>query len=286
MNTEDFQIKKTDINGLRQLASMAEAEGWNPGIDDYVIYYHTDPDAFYGVFKDDQMIGGGSIVSYNGDFGFMGLFIMQPEFRSSGIGTKLWYFRRDTLLSRLKKNAAIGMDGVVNMQPFYAKGGFKLAFRDERYELDGRNFETGTNISPVSEADINNIIAYDNSCFGVNRDNFIRPWLQRETAVAFKYEEGGNLRGFAVIRKASRGKRIGPLFADNANIAEELLRSCLNTAPGEKVYIDIPITDEIKASLAKKYGGLFVFECGRMYYGKPPEMALEKVFGITTLELG
>lgn len=286
MITEDFRILKTDMNGLRQLASMAESEGWNPGIDDYVIYYNTDPDAFYGVYKDDLMIGGGSIVSYNGVFGFMGFFIIKPEFRSSGIGTKLWYFRRDMLLSRLKKDAAIGMDGVVNMQPFYTKGGFKLAFRDERYEMEGRPFETDPNVRPVSQADISNIIAYDSDCFGVNRENFIRPWLQRNTAISFKYEQNGNLLGFAVIRQAARGKRIGPLFADNITVAEELLKSCLHSAAGENVYIDMLVTDNNKPELAKKYGGLFVFECGRMYYGKPPKMALEKVFGITTLELG
>ena len=53
--------------------------------------------------KDGEMIGSGSIVSYDEKFGFMGFFIIKPEYRSKGLGTKLWFWRRDKLLSRLKK---------------------------------------------------------------------------------------------------------------------------------------------------------------------------------------
>ncbi len=96
-----------------------------------------------------EMIGGGSIVSYNKEFGFMGFFIVKPDYRAHGIGKKLWYQRRDTLLSRLNKGASIGMDGVIAMQPFYKKGGFEISFRDERYENIGKEFKIDKNISPI-----------------------------------------------------------------------------------------------------------------------------------------
>jgi GNAT superfamily N-acetyltransferase len=79
-------------------------------------------------------IPGGAIISYGGAFGFTGFFIVTPACRGRGIGRKLWYLRRDTLLKRLHPGAAIGMDGVVAMQPFYNRGGFALSFRDLRYE--------------------------------------------------------------------------------------------------------------------------------------------------------
>jgi len=37
------------------------------------------------------MIGGGSIVSYNGHFGFMGFFIIQPKYRGRGWGVNYGY---------------------------------------------------------------------------------------------------------------------------------------------------------------------------------------------------
>lgn len=42
----------------------------------------------------------------------MGLFIVDPKYRGQGLGRKLWYARRDHLLSRLQPNATIGLDAV------------------------------------------------------------------------------------------------------------------------------------------------------------------------------
>lgn len=216
----------------------------------------------------------------------MGFFILRPEYRSRGIGRKLWYQRRDTLLSRLNKGASIGMDGVIAMQPFYRKGGFEIAFRDERYEKTGIKFDTDKNISPVNDEDLESVLAYDKQCFGFARPQFMKPWLKIPGNKTFKYIQDGFLKGFAVMRKAFTGYKICPLFADNSVIAEELYKACLNSEEGEKVYLDIPVVNQGAADLVKKYEAVYVFECARMYYGKPPEIDLEKVFGITTFELG
>lgn len=280
------EFRKLDIDGVKTLVRWAREESWNPGPHDAEVFYQTDPDGFYGYFIEDELIGGGSIVSYNKEFGFMGFFILRPEYRSRGIGRKLWYQRRDTLLSRLNKGASIGMDGVIAMQPFYRKGGFEIAFRDERYEKTGIKFDTDKNISPVNDEDLESVLAYDKQCFGFARPQFMKPWLKIPGNKTFKYIQDGFLKGFAVMRKAFTGYKICPLFADNSVIAEELYKACLNSEEGEKVYLDIPVVNQGAADLVKKYEAVYVFECARMYYGKPPEIDLEKVFGITTFELG
>ena len=94
------------------------------------MFWNTDPEGFFGFYLDDILIAGGAIISYQNEFGFMGLFIVHHDFRNKGIGKKLWYLRRDRLIDRLHSNATIGMDGVLDMQSFYSKGGFKIAFRD------------------------------------------------------------------------------------------------------------------------------------------------------------
>lgn len=286
VNIVELKFQRLDIEGLKTLVKWAAEEGWNPGPNDAEVFWATDPEGFYGYYHDDQLIGGGSIVSYNGDFGFMGFFIVRPEYRSAGIGRKLWYNRRDTLLSRLKKDAPIGMDGVLAMQPFYEQGGFNIAFRDERYEKTGLPLEVHENISSIKDEDVQLILEYDSKCFGFARSQFLLPWLSMPGNKTFKYVEGNELKGFAIVRKAYTGYKICPLFADSPIIAEELYKACLNAVIGEQLYIDIPVANAGAVELVQKYKAVYVFECARMYYGTPPAIPIGKVFGITSFELG
>ena len=115
---ESLAFRKLTFPEFETLVDWAAKEGWNPGLHDAELFYKTDPEGFYGYFEQNTMVGGGSIVSYNGELGFMGFFIVHPEYRAKGIGNGLWLLRRDMLLKRLQPTAAIGMDGVVSMQPF------------------------------------------------------------------------------------------------------------------------------------------------------------------------
>lgn len=286
INADDLNIQKLDFDGLKTLVRWAEEEGWNPGLIDIEVFWKTDPDGYYGYYYNNELIAGGSIVSYDKLFGFMGFFIVKPEYRSHGIGRKLWYQRRDKLISRLNKGATIGMDGVIAMQPFYNKGGFEIEFRDERHERIGEGFEIDKSISSIEEKNFDSILSYDKKCFGFSRPQFLIPWLKQSTVKTFKYVEDKKLKGFAVIRKANKGYKVCPLFADNPEIAEELYKACLNSVIGEPLYIDIPMINQEAVALIKKYNTTYVFECARMYYGKPPVIEINKVFGITTFELG
>lgn len=81
------------------------------------------------------------------------------------------------------------------------------------------------------------------------------------------------------------GYKIGPLFADNATLAQLLLDALVATVPDATVAIDIPEPNEA-AAWAQRHGMTPVFETGRMYRGPAPKINLARVFGVTTLELG
>ncbi len=287
-NTEPqkFKLQNLNFKQLETLVSWAAEEGWNPGPHDALAFLKTDPEGFVGYFDDEELIAGGSIVSYDGLFGFMGFFIVKPEYRSAGIGKQLWLDRRNRLLSRLKPDASIGMDGVLAMQDFYRKGGFELAFRDERYERKGASFNLHKNIASYSEKDFQSLQQLDSQCFGVPRTKFLNHWLQLPESRTFTFIENQVLKGYALLRKAGTGYKIGPLFAENYPVAEALYQACLNAVPNESVYLDIPVTNPDAVELVKNYQAEYIFECSRMYYGKPPAIPIQKIYGITTFELG
>ncbi|MCB0053321.1 MAG: GNAT family N-acetyltransferase, partial [Caldilinea sp.] len=119
-----------------ELVAWAAREGWNPGLHDAEIFWATDPAAFIAADLGGEMIGGGAITAYGDEFGFMGFFIVRPEYRGRGLGDALWHARRARLLARLRPGASIGMDGVFDMQHYYAKGGFVFSHRDLRFRAE------------------------------------------------------------------------------------------------------------------------------------------------------
>ena len=131
MDLEHIQFKNLNQEQLTVLMSWAANEGWNPGIHDAQAFWAADPDGYLGCFLKGEMIGGISIVSYNGCYGFIGLFILMPEYRAQGLGDKFVKLSMQRLKERLLPGAAMGGDGVVAMQPYYESLGFRPAFRDE-----------------------------------------------------------------------------------------------------------------------------------------------------------
>src|SRR3954447_21655504 len=71
------------------LVGWAADEGWNPGKADIGIAWATDPEAFIALRRGSELAGGGTIFSYDGRFGFMGLFIVRRELRGAGLGAQL-----------------------------------------------------------------------------------------------------------------------------------------------------------------------------------------------------
>jgi ribosomal protein S18 acetylase RimI-like enzyme len=286
INLEEIVVQKINKSNLETLISWASNEGWNPGKHDIDVFWKTDPDGFYGCFKNGELIAGGAIISYGGEFGFMGLFIVKSQYRNIGIGNKLWHTRKNLLLNRLNDGATIGMDGILAMQPYYQKGGFNVAFRDERYELKGKEYNYSDHVTTILPEDFPEIMRYDKLCFGYHRTQFLNQWLSMPDSRAIKYKYKNEIVGYAVIRRAETGYRIGPLFAQNESIAEDLLKCCLSHASEDSVFLDIPTSNENAVNLVIKYNGKYIFECARMYHGQAPNYAIQDIYGITSFELG
>lgn len=274
---------------LDELVRWAAREGWNPGLHDAGLFWATDPEAYIAADLDGQLIGGGAITSYGGEFGFMGFFIVRPEFRGRGLGDILWHARRDRLLARLRPGASIGMDGVFAMQDYYAKGGFVFSHRNLRFQVDiaePPEWTSGEEIIPLAEFAFDEVQAYDRTCFPVPRPRFLQGWINQPDALALGCRRNGRLAGFGVARRCLQGCKIGPLFADDAEVAEALYADLAGFATGGPLYLDAPENNPEAMALVQRHGMTEVFGCARMYLGPFPAVAQERVFGVTTFELG
>ncbi len=271
---------------LDVLVEWAAGEGWNPGLHDADIFWATDSRGFIAAELDGELVGGGSIVSYNRQYGFMGFFIIHPRHRGRGLGNRLWHGRLNRLITRLDQPAVIGMDGVFDMQPYYAKGGFRFFGRDLRYQGEGQAFSVMDNVVALSELPFDVVDAYDQAHFPAQRSEFLELWINYPGSHARAVIREGELAGFAVLRPCRSGFKIGPLFAADFDAAKCLYQALSTQVPGEPVFLDIPEDNTAALSLVTEQGMTEVFGCAKMYYGSAPALPINEIFGVTTFELG
>mgnify|MGYP001556927969 CR=1 FL=1 len=283
-------IRSLERPELDTALEWAAKENWNPGIHDANSFWAADPDGFLAAEVNGQLAGVLAVVSYDGRFGFVGLFIVRPDLRKQGIGRALWADGMKTMRSRLLAGATIGLDGVLPMRAAYEKSGFVYHTRHIRFEGVGARPTAPVNgVAPAARVPFANLLALDTEHFPAPRPRFLTPWLRQPDSAAFAATPRGTmgkLGGYAVVRKCRRGFKIGPLFAKDDASAEALLLSCSGHAAGQPLFLDVPETNAPGLALAAKYAMKEVFSCARMYNGPVPTFHQSGVYGVTSLELG
>lgn len=281
--------------GVRQMAAdelgwaieQAAKEGWNPGLHDAASFFAADPEGFFVAERNGEPLGCLSAVRYGEDFGFIGLYIVREPYRGQGVGMALWREGMAHLAGRL-----VGLDGVPAQQANYARSGFALAWGNQRFEgrLPMPANPVGlaaSSVVPLSDIGFDALCLDDRRVFPAPRPAFLRAWTGQPGAVARAWLEGGQLRGWALARPCREGYKIGPLVADDVSIARALAQSvCAALPPGERVALDVPLTNADAVELARELGLQPGFETARMYTGPAPRIEARRVFGITSFELG
>lgn len=284
MKKNGYTIKSINQHRMDMVIDWAATEGWNPGLHDAEAFYDTDPEGFFLGKLDGEPIGCISAVKYNKHFGFIGLYIVRPEFRGKGFGIKLW----DAALQYLGARN-IGLDGVVDQQEKYKKSGFRLAYRNIRYEGSdiAAHDVSSKNIVTLDQVRFPALQAYDKSIFLASRPQFVKAWINQEGATALgRVDDDGHLCGYGVIRPCRVGYKIGPLFAERESHAEELLQALVGHAGNGPVYIDVPEANQAAVGLVERFGMKPVFETARMYSQEALRQPLGHIFGVSSLELG
>ncbi|MEI6575382.1 MAG: GNAT family N-acetyltransferase [Bacteroidota bacterium] len=285
MSTSDnYHIRPMTMSEVNDIAlTWAAKEGWNPGLHDAISFYNTDPTGFLIGLLDDEPIACLSAVAYDSSFGFLGFYIVKQEYRGKGYGMKIWNEAMKYLGDR-----NISLDGVIDQIANYEKSGFKLAYNNLRYEgISRHSAESFPEILPLSEFTIDEILSYDSIHFPVPRRNFLRSWLRENESLAIGAKHDGKLAGYSVIRKCGIGYKTGPLFADSPELARELFQSVNNFIEvGAPIFLDTPEPNKEALALAESYGMKKVFGTARMYTQAQPDLDINRVFGVSSFELG
>lgn len=281
----DLELDLMTSSEVAILRQWAVAEGWNPGISDIDVARVYDPEAFIALRRKGELLGGGSILSYDGACGFMGLFIMRKDQRQRGLGNILWQHRRDRLRDRLRPNAVVGMDGVLHMVPYYSRGGFEYLYEDVRFQGQAVG-QANAQCRPMADEDFIDIVALDKSSFPCDRTDFLKHWLSAPGMKTAVLQDGDTLEAFAALRPAEEGYKFGPVLAHSPEGARKVVAHLMSDVRGELVQLDVPEVNQDAVALAMSFGLEAVFRCAKMYVGGQPTLKTHRVFGLTSFEFG
>lgn len=283
MDLSNFHIKTMSMDELVLVTGWAAKEGWNPGLHDTKSYYLADPTGFLIGYLGDEPIASISVVNYQNEFAFLGFYIVKPEFRGKGYGLKLWQAGMKHL-----SGINVGLDGVVAQQENYKKSGFKLAYRNIRFEGNSvKSSSTSQHVVPLRSVPFSTLEAYEAAFFPCKRSAFLKNWISEPAHTSFAFLEDGKLKGYLVIRPCCEGFKFAPLFADNQDIAQSLLEAgCHSLGNGTKIYLDVPEVNAQALRLAANNQMKACFETARMYTGSQPNIDISRVYGVTSFEIG
>jgi GNAT superfamily N-acetyltransferase len=283
MPKNSYTIRTMTRQEINIAVDWAAAEGWNPGLYDADCFYAADPGGFLVGMLGDEPIATISAVKYGHSFGFIGFYIVKPEYRGKGYGMQIWNAGMELLSGR-----TIGLDGVIAQQDNYKKSGFALAYSNVRYQgTGGGDYPAGAGIVPLSALVFDDICAYDQAFFPDNRREFLKYWIDRPQSAALGIVRDNKLAGYGVLRICRTGFKVGPLFADSPECAEQLFVALKSHAPeSAPVFLDIPAVNAAAVDLVNRQNMTVSFETARMYAGKAPDLPINRLFGVTTFELG
>ena len=277
----DLCIRTMRADEVSIAIDWAAEEGWNPGLVDASCFATVDPEGFLIGELDGAPVATISCVNYGASFAFLGLYIVRKNVRGLGYGMRMWNAAIAHAGSRV-----IGLDGVVAQQESYQKSGFSPAYANVRYGGTVAAPDPLPSVIALTEVPLPAVEAYDATVFPAPRSAFLSAWMRAPAHVGRALVRDGRLAGWGVIRPCRKGRKIGPLFADDSRAANAVLAGLLAGAGDSEVFLDVPSANRDAVALAQVLGLKPVFETARMYTGIIPPLRLERVFGVTTFELG
>jgi len=282
MTANGYTIRPMRGSEIALAADWAAVEGWNPGLNDAACFATVDAEGFLIGELDGAPAATISCVNYDDRFAFLGFYIVRPDLRGRGLGWKIWQAAIAHAGAR-----TIGLDGVVAQQDNYRKSGFNLAYRNVRY--GGHVAPAGAPaqlVSALADVPLAIVAADDATVFPAPRRDFLSAWIGTRGHIGRALLRDGALAAWGVIRPCRAGHKIGPLVADDRAAAETVLDALIAAIGGGEVFLDVPEPNREAVALAQSRGLAPVFETARMYTGPVRDTAIQRIFGVTTFELG
>jgi hypothetical protein len=242
--------------------------GWNLVEEDFKFMMHLEPDGCFVLLSNSERTGIATAVSF-GEVGWVGNVIISENRRKQGAGSLLVRHCVKYLANRNVET--IGLYSYIDKVPFYRRLGFE--YDSEFSVLKGKSFSSpsGAGVREVTKEDMQEVIAYDQSCFGASRRKLLEPILLNPHNLCYVSIEDDQILGYVAAKVYEQMAEIGPLVCrqGRSDIAVNLLKTALNRLQGFEVFMCVPKKEPVILNLLKGASFSENFRVARMFFGRP-----------------
>lgn len=287
MTVDGLQLRRLTPDDIPAALRLSEEPGWNQVAADW-LWMITHGDAFGCATTDGRLVASGLTVRFGGPFAWISMILVTAEFRRRGLATRLMQSCVDALH---RQNLVPALDASPEGRQVYLPLGFRDVYRTTRLfaaqaPKDEARAPAGVAIAAIGEADMTAVAAYDRASAGTDRGELLRHLFTRNPHAAAVARRGDRICGHVLVRDGRRCAQIGPLVADDAEVALALLQRSLAAVSGP-VCLDVGDHHSQMRDWLADCGFIAVTPFIRMVEGRPePFDDPRRVFVIAGPELG
>ncbi len=259
-----MQLRVMTLADIPAGMRLKDIAGWNQTPADWERFLRASPEGCFVMESDGQVVGTATTIPYEGRFAWIGMVLVDPEFRSQGIGTCL--LRKTIEYLDARRVPTLKLDATPQGKPIYEKLGFVAEYEIERCKLK-RPSETEISPQPAGHLDLSEILNLDRKVFGADRSELLRSLDRDAPAFTLEIRTQGELAGYALGRRGSRADHLGPWMAKDEAGARQLLEEFLRRSARETVFVDALKSNPLAPTLLRLRGFEFSRPLTRMYRG-------------------
>jgi GNAT superfamily N-acetyltransferase len=233
--TPAIEIRLLFESDIPSAMRLKEAAGWNQTEADWRRLLSLQPDGCFGAVRDGRLVGTTTTTIY-GELAWIGMVLVDPEYRRQGIASELMSVALDYLKEKVE---TIKLDATALGEPVYKKLGFAVESKVERWSGSVGSTQRDAQIV-IDRESVRELLQLDRRAFGADRSKLIES-LMTDACVApvlLRAADDG-LSGYALARGGTSKTYVGPVVVSEPQLVETLLDQVLSQLPGREIYIDI-----------------------------------------------
>ena len=282
MVTADVSIRGITGPDAVFVRDLIARQGWNGGVHDVETFAAVDPGAWLVAEIDGRPVGVTLATRWNDAFGWVGVYLVEPEHRGRGIGLALFQRTVERLAPR-----SIGLDGDPAQQDNYRRSGFVDVHPNTRWQGPAGAWRGVEGSVAASQVSFEELLALDARALGTERPALLRAWLDQPEATTGVALRDGRVAGFATARPAFDGWKVGPVHAHDAVVAASAIAGAVAALPPDTVcWLDVPEPNVEARALMRRHRYEASPTSGRMARGSAPPADLGVSFALTAHEVG